>query len=111
VDVVCWSSTGATNPATPAPSGDAGGVFSALMAPQPFDEGGWLQPGQSGINTGSRPELVLSPQQPDAATSGSGGRGQPSVVVHNITAVDADDVAKQIAARQRLAAMQYNSRP
>jgi hypothetical protein len=98
----------------PAPPPQQGGLFGALgiggQPPQPFDEGGWLQPGQSGINTGSRPELVLNPQQLDAATkSGAGGWGRGDT--YNITAVDADDVARQIDARKKLAMMQYSGRP
>ena len=71
-------------------------------------------PGQPGINTGSRPELVLSPQQLDAAMGNGKGSKNPwnrGGDTYHITAVDADDVAKQIDNRKRLAMMQYGARP
>jgi hypothetical protein len=83
-----------------------GGLLGGLL---PFDEGGWMMPGQPGINTTNRPELVLSPQQLDAATQGGGGWGRGDT--YHITAVDADDVARQIDARKKLAMMQYSGRP
>jgi hypothetical protein len=95
-----------TSPAPPPPVDNAN-PFASLFQ---FDDGGWWMPGQAGINAGTRPELVLSPDQLDAATKGSRsgwGRGD----TYNITAVDADDVAKQIDARKKLAMMQYGSRP
>jgi hypothetical protein len=100
-----------TSPAPPQ-QGDAGSIANSFLGGLlPFDDGGWWMPGQAGINTTSRPELVLSPGQLDSLSRGSGGRGQPSVYINSLTAVDADDVSRQIANRQRLAAMQYNSRP
>jgi hypothetical protein len=94
-----------TSPAPSQPSANAG-IFSALGIP-PFDEGGWMMPGQPGINLTNRPELVLSPQQLDAANSSGYGRGD----TYHITAVDAEDVARQIDARKKLASMQYSGRP
>jgi len=49
---------------------------------------------------------VLSPQQLDAA-KGGWGRGD----TYHITAVNAEDVAKQIDTRKRLSMMRYSSRP
>jgi SLT domain-containing protein len=47
--------------------------------PVPRDEGGWLHPGQTGINTTRQPELVLTPSQSAHLASG-GGLSGPSVV-------------------------------
>jgi hypothetical protein len=83
-------------------------------APMPaFDDGGWLMPGQPGINLTGRPELVLSAQQLEAAGKGSGSRNpwNRGGDTYHITAVDADDVGREIDKRKRLAALQYNSRP
>ena len=73
-----------------------------------LDEGGWLMPGVPGLNTTNRPELVLSPQQLDTAM-GKGGWGRGDT--YHITAVDAQDVARQIDARKKLSMMQYSGRP
>ena len=91
-------------PAQSGPGAASSSPFSSLF--QQFDEGGWLMPNQPAINTTSRPELVLSPQQLDAA-KGGWGRGD----TYHITAVNAEDVAKQIDTRKRLSMMRYSSRP
>jgi len=91
-------------PAQSGPGAASSSPFSSLF--QEFDEGGWLMPNQPAINTTSRPELVLSPQQLDAARGGW-GRGD----TYHITAVNAEDVAKQIDTRKRLAMMRYSGRP
>ena len=67
-----------------------------------------LMPNVPALNTSSRPELVISPEQLDAASRNHWGG---STYIANITAVDAEDVAKQIDARKRLAMMQYGGRP
>jgi hypothetical protein len=77
-----------------------------------MDEGGMLPHNSMALNTSGRPELVLSPQQLDAmGTSGNKNpysRGGDTI---NITAVDAQDVAKEIDKRKRLAMLQYSGRP
>jgi hypothetical protein len=100
-----------TSPAPPPQGGDAGGIANLFGGLFSMDEGGWWQPGQPAINTTSRPELVLSPGQLDSLANSSGKGGWGRGDTYNITAVDADDVAKQIDARKKLAAMQYASRP
>jgi TP901 family phage tail tape measure protein len=46
-----------------------------------YDDGGWLMPGQLGINRGTRPEPVFSPSQWDAIRSGGMGSGAGEVRV------------------------------
>jgi hypothetical protein len=100
----------APEPAPPAPTQSPLDLLHAFT----LDEGGWLMPGMLGSNTTGRPELVLSPQQLDAALAPSGGSRNPynrGGDTYHITAVDAHDVAKEIDKRKRLAMMQYSGRP
>ena len=80
-----------------------------------FDSGGWLQPGQVGVNLTDKPEPVLTNKQWDSLASNppSGGSsiGHPTVKIDNVYGFSAEDVASQIEAKQRLAAMQYSGRP
>jgi TP901 family phage tail tape measure protein len=46
-----------------------------------YDSGGWLMPGQVGINRGTRPEPVFSPSQWDAIRNGGMGGGGGDVRV------------------------------
>lgn len=92
----------AAAPSSPSP-------LQSLFPPTVFDDGGVWEPGTLGMNSGSRPEVVLSPQQldsmnkpPTAAKPGD---------TYYITGLDADDVMKQVDRKQRLAMMQYSGRP
>jgi hypothetical protein len=95
----------------PPPKPDANPLFSALGIS--MDEGGMLPDGSMAYNTSGRPELVLSPQQLDAMGSSSSNRNpyNRGGDTYHITAVDAQDVAKEIDKRKRLAMMQYGGRP
>ena len=74
-----------------------------------YDEGGWWPSGTLGYNTTGRPEFVLSPAQIDAVSASKGrGRGGDT---YNITAVNAEDVGRQIDKRKKLSAMRYTVRP
>ncbi|MFF7329638.1 hypothetical protein [Streptomyces sp. NPDC008150] len=57
-------------------------LFTSWYGFQPgkYDDGGWLQPGQLGINQLSKPEAVLTPSQWDALTTRGGGDPTPVVV-------------------------------
>jgi len=76
-----------------------------------FDEGGWLMPGQPGLNTTNRPELVLSPQQLDAMQTSANGNPWRGGDTFHITTIDAEGVGREIDKRKRLAMMQYGGRP
>jgi hypothetical protein len=94
----------------PPPKPDANPLFSALGIN--MDEGGMLPDGSMAYNTSGRPELVLSPQQLDAmGTSGNRNPYNRGGDTYHITAVDAQDVAKEIDKRKRLAMLQYSGRP
>jgi hypothetical protein len=104
---------GSASPApAPPPQGGGGNLLQGLIPGFGMDEGGMLPHNSMAINTSGRPELVLSPQQLDAmGTSGNKNpysRGGDTI---NITAVDAQDVAKEIDKRKRLAMLQYSGRP
>lgn len=99
-----------TAPITPSGDGQQPDPLRNLFG---FDQGGWLQPNQIGINKTGKPEPVLTPQQWDAlaADPPSGGSGGPMVKIDNIYGLSPEDVADQIEQKQRLAAMQYSGRP
>lgn len=46
---------------------------NSRMSPAGYDSGGWMMPGQMGINTSSRPEPVFTGSQWDAIRNGNGG--------------------------------------
>lgn len=95
---------------SPEPTPQESNPLDLLKGMWGFDQGGWLQPGATGINLTRRPEPVLTPDQ-WANLSGPDSRKQWGVYVENIYAADAEDVSRQIAAKQRLAAMRYSGRP
>lgn len=94
-------------PPTPTPPpGERPDLFNILG----MDSGGWLPHGSAAFNTSGRPELVLSASQLDTlapASSGGWGRGDN----YYITAVNAEDVGRQIDKRKSLAMMRYSGRP
>jgi hypothetical protein len=78
-----------------------------------FDQGGWLQPNQLGVNMTGRPEPVLTPQQWDSLASNpsAGGNGGPMVKIDAIYGMNPEDVANEIEQKQRIAALRYTGRP
>jgi hypothetical protein len=114
--------TGAPPPGPPPEAVAAPGTMAAPPTAPPlggldihnllgFDEGGWLMPGQPGLNTTNRPELVLSPQQLDAMQTSANGNPWRGGDTFHITTIDAEGVGREIDKRKRLAMMQYGGRP
>ncbi|ASW89587.1 transglycosylase SLT domain-containing protein [Mycobacterium marseillense] len=122
-------------PATPAPAQKPstqsqnpmdwlinGGVIGGASV---FDDGGWLMPGEIGINKSNAPEpmAVFTPEQwgalgavakgatmrPDP-TQGGGG-GDYSVHFHDTVVKDVNELMSEADARARLQRMRYGGRP
>lgn len=98
-----------TSPATPTP--DQATPMDPLKNLFGFDQGGYLEPGQLGINMTGRPEPVLTPQQWDALAAQPAQGNGPLVKIDTIYGLDPQDVATQIEAKQKLAMMRYGGRP
>ncbi|RFZ42683.1 hypothetical protein MSS4_04648 [Mycobacterium marinum] len=111
-----WMAPPAPKPAAPVPtSGQPFNVtpenLGGLLGVPAFDEGGWWPDGTLGINSSGRSEFVLSPDHLDSMRAGppmSRGRGGDT---YNIKGSDPNEIAREIAARQRLASLQYTGRP
>lgn len=76
------------------------------------DEGGWWEPGTYSYNGTGRDEFVLSPAHLDAMTTKpavSTGRGGD--YIFNISGQSPDEIARAIAAKQRLLGLQHTGRP
>lgn len=80
-----------------------------------FDDGGILEPGMVGVNMSKQPEPVFSGAQwknmEQAAANHSSGGHDFSVTFNGPVGGDANDIARQIQDKQRLAVMQYAGRP
>lgn len=84
------------------------GSLAGMDRPGGYDNGGWLMPGQLGLNTTSRPEPVISPTQWDALQAstrgGENGSGATGSTTHQyfITSHDPTSVAYEIERRETL---------
>lgn len=88
-----------------------------------FDDGGWLMPGDLGINLTDRPEPILNSDQwsdlqaiansevsaPDPKAVG--GLNDYSVRIDHVTVTDVNELQREIDARQRLQIMRHAGRP
>lgn len=112
-------------PGAATPSGGTLGLGAPAAAAAPginplellglFDDGGWLEPGMAGVNMSKQPEPVFSGAQwknmEQAAANHSSGGHDFSVTFNGPVGGDANDIARQIQDKQRLAVMQYAGRP
>jgi hypothetical protein len=76
-----------------------------------YDQGGILPPQAVAVNRSRRPEAILTQDQWDAMGEMGPLASNYGVYINQLTAVDAEDVGRQISNRQRLAMMQYSGRP
>ena len=97
---------------TGAGGGGGGGSWAKGGHVGVYDSGGVLNPGDVAVNLSTRPEQVLTAEQWDAMTKLSTARTEgPMVKIDAIYGMSPEDVANQIEAKQRLAAMRYTGRP
>ncbi|MFV1504014.1 hypothetical protein [Mycobacterium kansasii] len=82
------------------------------LLPQIFsrDEGGWLPDNSLAFNTSGRDELVLSPEQ-SAAIVNPSMHSRGGDVHYHISGQSPDEIARAIAAKQRLLGLQHTGRP
>ena len=97
---------------TGAGGGGGGGSWAKGGHVGVYDQGGILEPGGTAVNLSTRPERVLTSEQWDAmnkvaARADSG----PLVKIDAIYGMSPEDVANQIEAKQKLAAMRFTGRP
>ena len=80
-----------------------------VKAPKVFDEGGWLMPGEMGINLSQRPEPIFnSPGQLQAFAGSTLAPAKPTSVVHDnsihigdVTTANVDDFARTMRLEQQ----------
>ncbi|WP_094359903.1 lytic transglycosylase domain-containing protein [Mycobacterium marinum] len=107
-----WMAPPAPKPAAPAPPPQAPGPLD--FVPKDIlgmDDGGWWPTGTMAFNSTGRSEFVLSPDHIDSMRAGppvSGGSGD---TYFQIKGSEPNEIAREIYARQRLAALQYTGRP
>ncbi|RYE41309.1 MAG: hypothetical protein EOP24_37515 [Hyphomicrobiales bacterium] len=87
--------------------------------PKVFDNGGWLEPGEMGINLSSRPEPIFnSPDQMRQfmggiapAENGAGGQQvDNSIRIDNVTVADINEFRSMLNLEQRKRALSFNRR-
>lgn len=110
-------------PQMPAPSlldiAPFSGGAGQMSAPQSLlppifnrDEGGWLPDGSLAFNTSGRDEFVLSAAQLDAAAIKPAVANSRGGDVHyHINGRNPDEIAREIASKQRLLGLQHTGRP
>ncbi|RAV16031.1 hypothetical protein DQP57_03825 [Mycobacterium colombiense] len=109
----------------PKPSNPPGPLdFLPLDMPNVYDDGGWLMPGQIGINKSNAPEplAVFTPEQwgaLGAVAKGANMRPDPTqgasydyrTVIENVTVKDVNELMNEASSRQRLQMMRHAGRP
>jgi phage-related minor tail protein len=66
-------------------------MLNGGILPKVYDQGGWMNPGDIGMNRGPKPEAVLTPDESRALKSGLGQRA-PRNLIFNTTRVSPRDV-------------------
>ncbi|MCZ9634736.1 tape measure protein [Rhodococcus sp. BH5] len=80
-----------------------------VKAPKVFDDGGWLMPGEMGINLSQRPEPIFnSPGQLQAFAGSALAPAKPTSIVHDnsitigdVTTANVDDFARRMRLEQQ----------
>lgn len=84
----------------PRHGGFAGGVLYAMNKPGGYDAGGWMGPGETGVNNLRKPEAVLTPDESAAYKAHAQALARGGAVQHhyhltiNATKVDGADVER-----------------
>ncbi|MEU2002070.1 tape measure protein [Rhodococcus sp. NPDC019627] len=94
-------------------------LLEKFKAPKVFDNGGWLQPGEMGINLSNRPEPIFnSPDQlrkfaGNALAPAEAGGGQSvdnSINISGVTVADINEFRSMLNLEQRKRSLSFNRR-